>query len=35
VLKLALFDCDLFKLSFHLWGNGGLNWQHELAHFNK
>ncbi|KXG35793.1 hypothetical protein SORBI_3002G229200 [Sorghum bicolor] len=25
------FECDLFKLFFHLWGAGGPNWQKELA----
>lgn len=35
MLKLASFDYDLFKLLFHLWDNGGPNWQRELALFNK
>lgn len=33
VAKLGSFSCDLFSLTFHLWGNGGPNWRRELALF--
>lgn len=31
--NLRSFSCDLYVLFFHLWGNGGLNWRHELRLF--
>lgn len=33
ISKLASFECDPYKLSFHLWGSGGPNWRHELKLF--
>jgi hypothetical protein len=27
------FTCQLYSLTFHLWGNGGLNWRRELELF--
>lgn len=33
IRKLVSFECDLFKLFFHLWGGGGQNWRLELASF--
>lgn len=35
ISRLISFECDLFKLSFHLWGNGGPNWRHELRLFQQ
>ena len=29
------FDCELYSLSFHLWGNGGPNWRKEFRLFQE
>lgn len=34
IFNLLSFECDLFKLSFHLWGNGGPNWHQEFKLFS-
>jgi len=33
IASLRFFSCDAFKVFFHLWGNGGPNWRHELKLF--
>lgn len=33
IRRLFAFECDLYKVSFHLWGNGGPNWRSELKLF--
>lgn len=31
--RMGSFECELYKLYFHLWGNGGPNWRHEFNLF--
>lgn len=33
IRKTVSFECDLFKLFFHLWGGGGPNWRKEFSLF--
>lgn len=33
IFKLGSFSCEQFKVSFHLWGNGGPNWRLEYKLF--
>ena len=33
IRRLFAFEWDLYKVSFHLWGNGGPNWHRELELF--
>lgn len=33
VHRLGSFSCEQFKVSFHLWGNGGPNWRSEYKLF--
>ena len=33
IFKLRSFECSLFKIFFHLWGNGGPNWIREWKLF--
>lgn len=35
IRRLFAFECDLYKVSFHLWGNGGPNWHRELELFRR
>lgn len=31
--RLGFFECDLYKVFFHLWGHGGPNWRREFKLF--
>ena len=31
ITNLLCFECKLFKVFFHLWGNGGPNWRREYS----
>lgn len=33
ITKLVSYECKLYRVFFHLWGNGGPNWRHELSLF--
>jgi len=33
IVNRRSFSCSLYKLSFHLWGNGGPDWKREYAFF--
>jgi hypothetical protein len=33
VRRLIFFECNCFKLYFHLWGGGGPNWRNEFSVF--
>lgn len=33
VHRLGSFECDLYKVFFHLWGHGGPNWRREFKLF--
>ena len=35
VRDLQSFECKLYKVSFHLWGNGGPNWKREFSLFSR
>jgi len=35
ITNLLCFECKLFKVFFHLWGNGGPNWRREYSLFLK
>jgi hypothetical protein len=35
VYQLYSFSCEAFKCFFHLWGNGGANWQKEFRVWQK
>jgi hypothetical protein len=32
---LQFYECDSFRVFFHLWNNGGANWKKELGDFEK
>jgi hypothetical protein len=33
ISKLKFFKCDSFVVYFHLWSNGGANWQKEFQEY--
>jgi hypothetical protein len=33
IRQLLSFECDLYKVFFHLWGGGGPNWCSEMRSF--